>query len=286
MLAASLVRPAVAGYSGYRQIGGPNSTHRGLPSPYLTFIITLDDPLVMAQHVDPRQGPGNYDTLVGGLHTGPALISYPGRQSGVQLRVDPLWCQALFGVPAGELSSIDLSADVLLGPLAQRWQDQIRHRSGWSQRFAVLDELLATRLGDAFSSIGTRPSPPPGIAPEVQRAWAVLRRRQGKVRIDELAAEVGWSTRHLSHRFAQQVGLTPKAAARVVRFDRARRMLQSHAFDGRPGETAAVAATAGYFDQAHFAREFRQLAGASASAWLASEFANVQAGSADLGDAG
>jgi AraC-like DNA-binding protein len=284
VLAPSLVRPAIAGYSGYRQIGGPNSTHRGLPSPYLTFIITLDEPLVMARHVDPRQSPGEYDTLVGGLHTGPALISYQGRQSGIQLRVEPLWCQALFGLPAGELSSVDLSADVLLGPLARRWQDQIRHRADWPQRFELLNRLLSARLTDALSASGSS-SPPPGIAPEVQRAWTLLRRSHGSVSVASLAADVGWSTRHLGNRFAQQLGLTPKAAARVVRFDRARRMLQQRASQGRLGELADVASAAGYFDQAHLAREFRQLAGCSATGWLASEFANVQAGSGDLDDA-
>ncbi len=40
---------------------------------------------------------------------------------------------------------------------------------------------------------------------------------------------------------------------------------------------ARLAAEAGYYDQAHLAREFRGLAGCSPSAWLAEEFRNVQA---------
>ena len=49
------VRPLVAWYSGYRQEGVSAARHRGLPSPYLTLIITLDDPLTVAAHPDPRQ---------------------------------------------------------------------------------------------------------------------------------------------------------------------------------------------------------------------------------------
>jgi AraC-like DNA-binding protein len=60
----------------------------------------------------------------------------------------------------------------------------------------------------------------------------------------------------------------------VTRFDRARRALQH-----QPGlPLAGLAARCGYYDQAHLAREFRELAGCPPSAWLAEEFRNVQSG--------
>ena len=49
------LRPFVAWAVGYRQAGVGPQRHRGLPSPWLTFIVTLDDPLVIEAHVDPRQ---------------------------------------------------------------------------------------------------------------------------------------------------------------------------------------------------------------------------------------
>jgi hypothetical protein len=49
------LRPLVAWYSGYRETGAPPARHRGLPSPWLTLIVTLDDPLVISEHPDPRQ---------------------------------------------------------------------------------------------------------------------------------------------------------------------------------------------------------------------------------------
>ena len=68
------LRQYVAHYSGYRQRGVAPGRHRGLPSPYLTLILTLDEPLVVAAHPDRRQAPGRYDALVGGLHVTPALM--------------------------------------------------------------------------------------------------------------------------------------------------------------------------------------------------------------------
>jgi hypothetical protein len=55
VLPAASLRHHVAWYSGYRQEGVEPARHRGLPSPYLTLIITLDDPLTVAAHPDPRQ---------------------------------------------------------------------------------------------------------------------------------------------------------------------------------------------------------------------------------------
>ena len=57
-LPAPALRPFIAFYSGYRQAGVAPGQHRGLPSPFLTVIFTLDDPLHLAGHPDPGQAPG------------------------------------------------------------------------------------------------------------------------------------------------------------------------------------------------------------------------------------
>src|SRR5437016_3924118 len=89
-LPAPALRPLIAWYSGYRQAGVPAALHRGLPSPYLTLIVTLDEPTTIAAHPDPGQPPGRFDTVLGGLHTSPAMISHQGRQGGIQLALNPL----------------------------------------------------------------------------------------------------------------------------------------------------------------------------------------------------
>jgi transcriptional regulator GlxA family with amidase domain len=96
------------------------------------------------------------------------------------------------------------------------------------------------------------------------------------VRVSDLAAETGWSGRHLTSRFRAEIGLTPKAAARVIRFSRTRDLLVKRAAGGGL-RLADLAASCGYFDQAHLAREFNALAGCPPSRWLAEEFRNVQA---------
>ncbi|WP_211349320.1 helix-turn-helix domain-containing protein [Micromonospora pisi] len=269
---AAPLRPYVAWYSGYRQVGVEPGTHRGLPSPYLTVIVTLDDPLVVAAHPDPRTPAGRYDTLVGGLHTTPAIITHDGRQSGVQLALSPLGARALLGLPAGELVHVDLDGREVLGPFARELRERLLAGVSWAERFTTLNVLLTRRLEIANG--------PPGIAngprDEVAWAWRRLRASGGTVPVKELAREVGWSGRHLSQQFRTETGLSPKGAARVVRFDRTRRLLQRQAASGQPPTLADLATTCGYYDQAHLAREFREFAGCSASRWLTEEFRNVQ----------
>ncbi|KAB8180010.1 helix-turn-helix domain-containing protein [Microbispora catharanthi] len=280
---APALRPLVAWYTGYREAGVPPATHRGLPSPYLTVIVTLDDPLVVAAHPDPRTPPGSYDTLIGGLHTSPALITHDGRQSGVQLALTPLGARALLGLPAGELSGLDLDGAEVLGRRAGELRERLLEAPGWDERFAVLDAVLSRHARP------TRAHPA-----EVARAWRRMLAAGGQVTVSGLAREVGWSTRHLNGRFREEIGLSPKEAARVVRFDRVRRLLRVHyqprgaVASGRRRTLADAAAECGFYDQAHLAREFGALAGCSPSRWLAEEgghgselFRNVQAGAGD-----
>jgi AraC-like DNA-binding protein len=266
-LPAEPLRRYVAWYTGYRQRGVPPARHRGLPSPFLTLIFALDEPLTVLAHPDPRQPPGEFGALLGGLHSRPALIAHAGAQSGVQVALRPSGARALLGLPAGELADTDVPADSVLGGVCAELRARLAEAAGWRERFALVDRWLLALMG------ADRPAEGPA---EVAWAWRRLLRSGGTARVSELAAETGWSSRHLTSRFRAEIGLTPKAAARVARFHRARRLLVAHAA-GDGLRLADLAVACGYFDQAHLAREFRALAGCPPSQWLAEEFRNVQA---------
>lgn len=258
------LRGLIVAAVGYRHEGLPAGEHLGLPSPFLTVIITLDDPLEMAAHPDPFQPPGRYDGLVGGLHTRPARIAYPGRQSGIQLSVTPAGARALFGCPAGALVSLDCPLDDVLGPTGTELVDRVRSAEGWSGRFAVLDEVLLRQAGNGL------------VRPEVAEAWRLTTASGGRLPVAEMAARVGWSPRYLEQQFRAETGLGPKASARVARFDRARRALAGRAVAGRPLDLAGLAAAAGFADQAHLTREWRAFSSLPPTRWLTAEFGFVQ----------
>jgi transcriptional regulator GlxA family with amidase domain len=107
-----------------------------------------------------------------------------------------------------------------------------------------------------------------GVADELRRSWDLLVTTQGEASVADLARDVGWSRQHLARRFRDEFGLSPKLAGRIVRFERARRMLES-----TPPfvSIAQVAATCGYYDQSHLTRDFVELAGCPPGRWLAEE---------------
>ncbi|MEU7867462.1 helix-turn-helix domain-containing protein [Dactylosporangium sp. NPDC049140] len=259
---APAVRPFAAFYTGYARHELPPGRHRGLPSPYLTLIVALDRPLRILAHPDPAAPPGDYGTLIGGLHTTPALIEQTGTSAGIQVALSPLGARALLGLPAGELAGADLDGADVLGPLAAELRERVALAADWPARFRIVDELLTRRA---------RPDVRP--APEVAFAWHRLCATGGAVGPGELAGETGWSARYLARRFAVEIGLSPKVAGRVARFDRARRRLQDSA---GTHPLAALAVDCGYYDQAHLTREFTALAGVPPARWWAEEFRNVQ----------
>lgn len=255
--------PLVGAYTGYRIEGAQPGVHRGLPSRHLTFIVTLDGTVDLATLPDPDQPPASFTTLASGLHATPALISHDGHQHGIQLGLTPLGARVLLGMPAGELSSTVVGLGTLLGPVAGELVDRLRSARTWMERFLELDAVL-TRIARQRD----------GPAPELRWAWQRLIASHGRAEVASLAGEVGWSRRHLGERFRREFGLTPKVAGRVMRFELAHRLLCA---PQRPS-LADIADRAGYYDQAHLHREWRELAGCTPSRWLAEEFPSVHDG--------
>ncbi|HSK91540.1 MAG TPA: helix-turn-helix domain-containing protein [Euzebyales bacterium] len=253
---APALRPFVSRYTGYRYEGFDPGVHVGLPSRDLTFAVSLGDPIEVGELRGPDGARNRFPALASGLHAVPVAVHHDGNQHGLQLALTPLGCRALFGMPAAEMASLTVPLDSLLGALAVELVDRVRSAAVWSQRFAVLDRVLLR----AF----TEPVAP---APEITLAWERLTRTGGGVGVARLADEVGWSRRHLSERFRREYGLPPKTMARIVRFERARRMVTATG----GASLGTIAATAGYADQAHMTREWHDFAGGSPLAWMSAE---------------
>lgn len=240
----------------WRQGAGPPGTHQGVPGGHLTVVLCLDGDVEILRAPDPARGPGRYVSSVAGLHDTPAVIATGAAQTGMQLELTWRGARTLLGLPAGELSGDVVDLAVLV-PGLDPVLDRLRATPTWPARFALLDAELC-RLLDATD----RAREP---APEIGRAWDELVRTGGTSRIGDLAADVGWSRRHLGARFHAEIGLGTKTAARLIRFERACGLLRS---PERPA-LADVAAVCGYADQPHLARDFRDLAGITATEWLA-----------------
>lgn len=238
------LRRLVAGYTGYHQHLAAPATHRGIPSPGLPLVINFGSPQTI---VAPHAGRGAVvvDSFLAGVHDRYVLIDADDHY-GIQVDLGPLAAYRLLGQPLKELTGQTLPLDALFGRAASRLIDDLACAPDWPTRFGRLDRFLIERL----SAHG-----PP--APEVARAWGRIVASRGQVRIGALATEVGWGQRHLTARFGEALGLSPKRMARLVRFDHAVTLLSRPAAAG----WADIAVIAGYYDQAHLANEIRAFTG-------------------------
>jgi AraC-like DNA-binding protein len=252
----------VAGYQGYAQtLPGPG-VHRGLPSAVVTVVLAFDEPLDSGWLRSPG-GRRTYWALASGLHTEPAQIHHQGSQVGIQLSLTARGAREVLGLPMGALAAEMVQLDDVIGSAATEMWEQLQGESSWSRRYNLLDQaLLALARPPALSTSA------PGS--EVQWAWRRIRTSHGRLRVDELAQELGWSRRHLAARFRAEFGLSPKQVARIARFERSRAGLVA----GRP--LAEVAAVCGFADQAHLSREWRAMAGYPPREWQQTELPFLQ----------
>jgi AraC-like DNA-binding protein len=258
---------------GYRSTGMRPALHRGLPSPYLTLIFSFDGPVVSGS--TPEQAHGTdavrTDIVMGGLHQRPAYVLQPEHEAGIQLSVHPLAARRLLGMPAGELTEqLVTSGTDVLGRHASEIHERLCGQGRWSERFALVTDYLQRRAATARRTAEVRP--------EVAEAWAWLARHRGAGSLDGLAAHVALSPRRLNTVFRAETGLSPKQAARLMRFQHARGAVVRAVTAGHPPDLARVAAECGYYDHSHLVRDFRQYTDLSPTGWLTEECRNIQAG--------
>ncbi len=272
-----LLPGAVASALAYEASGLTPGAHRGLPSPYLTFIVSVDGPVRVSGTVvdgdgfDPRRAE-SYDVLLAGLHPVATVVEQPRAQSGVQLALHPLAARALLGCRAAELQgAADDGVDVL-GRAAAELHDRVATAADAQARLDVVERWVRARA-DRAERVRVRP--------ELVRAWQLVERSGGRCRVEDLAREVQLSPRQLRELMDVELGVSPKQLCRRFRFDGVVARLAAGPAPGPPSgpvTLADVAAEAGYADQAHLTREFRQMAGCSPRRWLAEEGRNIDDG--------
>jgi AraC-like DNA-binding protein len=236
---AAALAGRVTGYYGFEEKTPEPVRQREGPGADVVVILTFEEHWL----IDGER----HTSFLGGLHERQVTTEHPGRSLGMQVNLDPLAARALVGAPLHELAQRTVPLeDVLDAPfLVERLADA----RGWDARFALLDDMLAARLANMQPSR------------EVAWAWRRLRETHGRVAVGELAAELGWSRKRIVARFRDEIGLPPKAAARLLRFERARELAGAMSW----GE---LAFECGFADQSHLIAEFRRVTGRTPETFL------------------
>ena len=177
-----------------------------------------------------------------------------GAQEGMVVELTLPGARRLLGRPLNELGDRMISLADLLGRRADEILGRIVDAPSPAARLALLEAAIEARIADARDR-GTR---------DLEWAWNLQHARGGRVPVSELADSIGCSRKHLAVRFDREFGLSPKLLARIMRFDRAIRIVRH----GEVTSWSDLAAQCGYADQAHMAREFVAFAGDPPTALL------------------
>jgi AraC-like DNA-binding protein len=223
-------------YYGFREEKqGPVQRREG-PGTDVVIVISFDEDWLIdgARHT----------SFVGGLRETQVTTEHAGRSFGMQIDLPPPAAHAILELPLNELANdVVPLEDVLDEPsLVER----LACAGDWNARFDLLDRILSRRMADA--------RPP---SREIAWAWERLSATHGCIRVAQLARELGWSRRRLAARFREEIGLGPKAAARVHRFEHTRAVAETVV---RP-DWARIAVECGYYDQSHLINDFRVVTG-------------------------
>ena len=153
-----------------------------------------------------------------------------------------------------ELADRVVPLHALLGGEASELGARLLDSRDREARAAVLDEALSRRLART--------------APLDRRQLHALQllRTHPERDIADIASEVGWSGKHLRARLRDAVGVGPRCYRRLLRFHALTRTVSAAS---RAPDWVGLALDAGYYDQAHMIREFREFSGLTPGTYLA-----------------
>jgi AraC-like DNA-binding protein len=242
--------PHVRSLAGWRERADGPVRRAELPGGRIVLVLSFGPTL----DVDGRR----FGSFVAGLHDAPALTEHAGEGHGIQAYLTPLGARRLLGLPMAELTGQVVALEDLIGASAHELAERLATAPAWEDRFALLERAIAERALEA-----------PPVAPELEWAWRRLHDSGGAVPIGALASELGWSRRHLTATVRRELGMAPKPLGRLLRFERAVGRLRA----GAPLADAAL--ESGYYDQAHFNRDFKQFAGRTPTEYLVTSVQDI-----------
>ncbi len=222
---------------------------RILPSGQSQLLINLGPPQYRIEAGPPEVRVPFIDIWYSGLHQGPIDTEAPHGNALLGVAFSARGGFPWLGERMDGMSDRIIALADALGDGALALRERLLNTPSLEARFKTVERWLLSRL-----------KPRSIVHPAVR--WAVDRiaAEGGRLSIEELAVQTGFTRKHLGTLFQQQVGLSPKALARVHRFRGALDILNR-----ANGEVpwAALAEQCGFYDQSHLINEFRRFTGFS-----------------------
>ncbi len=246
-----------------------HARERIVPSGTLELVINLDEDAFRIYDPASARCRRYRGALVSGCYGRSFEIDTRQHASILGIHFRPGGAASVLGVSPGELADAHCSLDELWGRAATELHERLATADGAGERFAMLERALLERLAETGRS---------------QRlvSAALPQLEQPHTEVGDVARGLGVSKRHFIEVFTASVGMAPKRYARVRRFQRALALLSS----AQPLAWSALAHAAGYFDQAHLCRDWRDFTGLSPTEFAALRATSVKDNHIALPDEG
>jgi AraC-like DNA-binding protein len=182
--------------------------------------------------------------VLSGIKKLPKNVHYAGQSGNLLVRFTPGGAAAFFSEPLNEWTDQTLPATDLKGYSdIRQLPDKLAACSTKEEKVSLLEQVLISRL--------INPQPDPLIVFAIQK----MRSAGGLLPIRQLTSELYISQDAFEKRFRQAVGASPKHFSAIIRF---RNAISTHS---TASSLTATALAAGYYDQAHFIKAFKNFTG-------------------------
>jgi AraC-like DNA-binding protein len=229
----------------------PHPRERVLPNGCVQIIINLDRDFTWQCSEAGRVG-RQAGSLVAGARSVYEIVDSADLVEVAGILFEPAGFASFACGPVDLFSNGIVALEDVWGARAKTLRERMLDAAGAEAKLRAVEEFLLRN----FAATLTR---------DAVVAFALRRFAESPSRaaVECVAAETGWSVRHFSQRFREQVGMSPKVWLRVQRFQAAVGQL----YAGAGVRWAEMALECGYYDQSHFANDFRAFSGIDATTY-------------------
>ena len=238
-------------YEGYAP---PHSREKRLPDGSVELLINLkEEKRILFDAADQDKNRAFERSWISGQQEGALIIDVSGESSMMGIRFRPGGAWPFFPFPMKELQNGVVELDLIWGRKVHHLQEQLVDAVTPSHKFHLLEGFLMKWAADQLSP-----------NPYIEFAVQALQHPDENFSVKWLTQKTGISHKHLIRTFDKCVGLKPKMLARVFKFQKTIQLLEN----GQPLRWTDIAFDCGYFDQAHFIKEFHHFSGINPTAYF------------------
>jgi AraC-like DNA-binding protein len=179
-----------------------------------------------------------------------------GKIGMISIRFSAQGAYHFFGMPMKEVANGIVDLKLIWNNLAKEIEERIVDCKTTSQRSDIFQGYLLREL---------KKNGKEDFA--MDNCLRLIYSSTGQTRIEDLSYKTGLSNRQLVRKFNNTIGLSPKEFSRIIKFIGSMNYLKAN----KETNLSLAANECGYYDQAHFIRDFREYAGLTPGQFLTAQ---------------